>query len=140
MPDTQRIRRYENLKKVLEERGRLPFYKQYHKYAKLMMFFYETLMEITMKNGLQNRDGVLFKVKLSHYSTRHNSDLSGRLLFECGCGSYALIKSFEVEHTSKETVATMLEDFANYYGLVFKKKDEKYYSVSGSYDYKISLP
>ena len=65
MPSNQierRIRRYAALKTVIDQKGRLPFYKNNQKFAKFMMFMYENLYEMASKPGLQNNDGILYKI------------------------------------------------------------------------------
>lgn len=138
-----RKKRYTFLKDVIDKKGRLPVYKEYKKFAKIMLFIYMSLKEMSERDGLQNNEGVLFKIRFLDSKFRHGkavTDSKVRILFE-----YAIrpgscrIKSFDVEHTSKSEVLHALETFANYYGIIFRQ-EERYTKFDSEKMYIISLP
>lgn len=146
MPSNQierRIRRYAALKTVIDEKGRLPFYKNNQKFAKLMMFMYETLYEMASKTGLQNNNGVLYKISFLAAGFKAGMPAENRIkvLFEYAIrpGSCRM-KSFEFQHTNKTEFICAIKTFAEYYGLSFSEGEEKYTRTAKDHSYAISLP
>ena len=138
-----RIRKYTKLQKVVEEKGRLPFHRGYQKYAKIMMFIYETLLEMVNKPGLQNNTGLLYKIKFTNncYFGQKQRDYHGKILFEYGIGAdSSRFKSFEIDHISIDAIVLVLNSFAEYYGLEFSVAEEKYTKSSKDKTYIICLP
>ena len=139
----RRIRRYAALKTVIDEKGRLPFYKNNQKFAKFMVFMYESLCEMASKPGLQNNDGVLYKISFLASGIRVGAPVENRVkvLFEYAIrpGSCRM-KCFEFPHTNSKEFIYVLKTFAEYYGLSFSEGEEKYTRTAKDHSYAISLP
>ena len=138
-----RKKRYAFLKDAIDTKGRLPFYKEYQKYAKIMMFIYESLRDMAENEGLQNNEGILFRMRFLESGFRGGKGITTvnlKILLEHAIrpGSCRM-KSFEIEHTNKTEVLCALETFANYYGLTFGQ-EEKYTRLDSEKLYIISLP
>ena len=146
MPSNQierRIRRYAALKTVIDQKGRLPFYKNNQKFAKFMMFMYDNLYEMASKPGLQNNDGILYKISflVSGFRSGAPDENHIKVLFEYAIrpGSCRM-KCFEFSHTNKTEFVCALKTFAEYYGLSFSEGEEKYTRTNKDHSYAISLP
>lgn len=136
--------RYAKLLEVLKTKGRLPFHKGYQKYTKLMMFIYESLLDMATNTGYQNNDGLLYKIRFTSNCVNPNlkqKEYHGKILFEYGMGPRSShFKSFEIQHVTKEELVILFTTFAEYYGLILVKKEAKYIRSATDYEYTINLP
>ena len=138
----RRERCYELLTKAVAEKGRLPYYKKNQKYAKMMIFMYESLTEMANNKNLQNGDCVLYKINFLNicYNSK-TTQRTEKVIFEYAItGKSCRLKCFEIQHCSREDFIITLETFAAYYGLTLSKGNFKYTNPEEENKYVIRIP
>lgn len=138
----RRERCYHMLKKTVAERGRVPFTKKNQKYAKILIFMFESLTEMARNKKLQNNECVVFKVQfVTTCFNSHKNQHVDKVVFDYAItGKSARLKCFELQHCSKEELIFLLEDFSAYYGLTLGKRNSKYIDPEEENKYTIRIP
>lgn len=141
-PREHRQMRYANLRKCIEEKGRIPFQKGNQKHAKLMMFMYETLYDMANKSFMQNNDGILYKIHFTNsYNISSKQKFIEKVILEYGISSgTSRFKAFEMQHMSIEQLILLLKRFAEYYDFSFEEERSMYTKSNTEHKYTISLP
>ena len=138
MPKDERQRLYLKLEKVFKEKGHFPFKKTYQKYKSLFLFMYNSILEILQKTGLQNSEGILFKITFNHEYTGKKKGIvyTGSILLEIPGIRYSKLKSFKFESVPIDEIKTVLEEFSEYYDCIFSDKgNDRYAELHTKYYY-----